>query len=72
MYELGSKHGLTFLGDDEKAAAQGESFGNPNWYTQPDGSQSVPWKGVWAVLVQVHVYAVNEDIEKRVREDFAK
>lgn len=29
MYELGSKHGLTFLGDDEKAAAaQGESFGN--------------------------------------------
>lgn len=34
MYELGSKHGLTFLGDDEKAAAaQGESFGNPNWYT---------------------------------------
>lgn len=33
-YELGSKHGLTFLGDDEKAAAaQGESFGNPNWHT---------------------------------------
>lgn len=58
--ELGSKHGLTLLGDDEKAAAaQGESFGTQTG-TQPEGRRSGPMEGrVWArvqVLVQVHVY----------------